>query len=54
MISTAYKLNIEHLIALAVLGGAAIAFIVTGQNENAIWALGILGGYAFRNGVVKR
>lgn len=45
---------IEHYIALGFLGVAAIAFIIKNEYINAAWALGLLGGYAFKNGVYNK
>lgn len=46
--------SVEHYIALGFLGVAAILFIIKNDYVNAAWALGLLGGYAFKNGVYNQ
>jgi hypothetical protein len=44
-------LNLEHLIALTLLGIGAIILTLQGQTQYALFLYGALAGYAFKNGV---
>jgi hypothetical protein len=45
------NLNVEHLTALLLLGAGAILLTLEKNYEAALFLYGLLGGYAFKNGV---
>jgi len=46
-----YKKAILEGIVISGLVGAGIYFALKGDTTNAAWALGLAGGYVFKNGV---
>jgi len=45
--------NVEHLLALSFLGLGGLFLVYIGHSEAGIAMLGMVGGYAFKNGVIK-
>jgi len=46
-----YKKAILEGVVICGLVGAGIYFVIKGDSTNAAWALGLAGGYVFKNGV---
>jgi hypothetical protein len=51
MLNNKLKLNVEHVTALLLLGIGAILLTLQRNYEPALFLYGLLGGYAFKNGV---
>ena len=46
--------NWDHFMALAFIGVGALFLLYTGHTEGGSALLGVIGGYAFKNGVIKQ
>jgi len=45
--------NVDHALALTFLGAGALYLLYLNHTEAATALLGVLGGYAFKNGLVN-